>query len=270
MTSIEKIPGITAQECQALSQLGIKTITKMWEHIGVDYNNGIDELARKTKIDKVRLVELLKSQALVEAEGKNTSWMARNWLGLALLSFLLIILALFAYHVSQGTLTWLYQPLTSVPTVYAAKDLPAFHLLTEADLLEGTRKQIDGTFQDKEDLVGRFMLQDVVSGTAILGSWVSLPITDPSRTYLALSLPVPDHNLTLIQPGYPASITLTPRDTENSCPQTSLVDVIILAEESDGKSSAVVVALASEDIATLQRCLGSSDVIVVSGNQPPK
>jgi hypothetical protein len=74
--------------------------------------------------------------------------------------------------------------------------------------------------------------------------------------------------LALTQPGYPASIILTPRDPEHTCSTLSApIDVNVLAEQQAENESVLIVALQREALIALQSCLGYSDVIILQANQ---
>jgi hypothetical protein len=106
MTRIDKIPDITLAEVEALRSQNIHSITGLWDHISQDLDCGINNLADDTHIKKSRLVELLKAQALEEADRKG-SRAGRHWLELAILALLLLILTLFIYASSTGVLAWI-------------------------------------------------------------------------------------------------------------------------------------------------------------------
>lgn len=96
MIRIEKIPRITPDEIKALRSQGIRSVADLWHHLGQDLDGGIDSLVEHSGLEKIRLVELLKSLALSEAIRKG-SWAGRHWLELVLLGVLLLILALILY-----------------------------------------------------------------------------------------------------------------------------------------------------------------------------
>ena len=96
MTRIDKIPDITPAEVEALHTRNIDNTSALWREVGQDFNHSIDDLAEKAGIDKSRLVDLLKAQALVEFAHKG-SWAGRHWLELAILVLFLLILSLVFY-----------------------------------------------------------------------------------------------------------------------------------------------------------------------------
>jgi hypothetical protein len=105
MTRIDKIPGIKSNEVKVLHSQNISSITDLWSKIGQEFDHGIDNLADDTGIKKSRLVELLKAQAVKEAN-RQGSWAGRHWLELAILALLLLVLALLLYASSTGVLAW--------------------------------------------------------------------------------------------------------------------------------------------------------------------
>ena len=105
MTSIDKIPGISSDEANILHSQNIQRTSDIWSKIGQDFDHGIDKMAEDTGIEKSRLVELLKAQALKEAKHQR-SWTGRHWLELAILALLLLVLSLALYASSTGVLAW--------------------------------------------------------------------------------------------------------------------------------------------------------------------
>lgn len=96
MTRIEKIPHITPAEIDALRSQGIRSSADLWRSAGLDMDHGIDNLAKAAGIEKIRLIEILKNLALIEAERKG-SWVGRHWLELVIVAMLFLILALIIY-----------------------------------------------------------------------------------------------------------------------------------------------------------------------------
>lgn len=105
MIRIDKIPGIKPDEADVLRLQNIRSISDLWSRIGQDFDLGIDNLADDTGIEKSRLIELLKTQALREIK-RQGSWAGRHWLELAILALLLLVLALLLYASSTSVLAW--------------------------------------------------------------------------------------------------------------------------------------------------------------------
>jgi SAF domain len=269
MTDIDKIPSISPAEIAALRSQNILTITDLWQRVGKDFNQGINSLAEQTNIEPKRLVELLKSQALLESESRGASWPARHWLELALLALLLLVLGLFLYARSTAALSWSAPPIgwgqpALVLQVVASHDLPAYYRITPQDLASAVRPEQSGGIRDQAEALGSFTLREVVSGSVLLSDWLSTPIAAPTDEYALVSLPVASHMLKLVKPGEPASFMVAPRRPGTDCQTgTTLFDGLILAVQDEQEGASLVVAIPSSQLDALRLCLGFADVVVV-------
>jgi hypothetical protein len=267
MDKLEKIPGITLSELESLRRQGICTVTALWSRVGADFDKGLDAIAAQAGIDKERLVVLLKGQVLKESDSQE-NWLSRNWLELSLVAILLLVFGLYLYARSTGALAWVARPLGWRPAattqlVYTYKDIPAYHLLKEADLIERPGPATPGAFSARYEVVGRFTLEKIDSGEVLLSRQLSQPVVDRRLPYIVLSIPVAEHMVSLVSPGQPVSFFLAPRDPEATCEhQDTWFDGIVLKTQVDEDGASLLVAIPEKDLYALRACMGFSDLIV--------
>ena len=270
VASKERLIGLEKNEAAVLAETGIHTSTDLWEIVGRNPSAGIDMLSKDTGISKARLIAILRLQGVLEAERRKGSWSSRNWLELGLLIGLALILVLFLVSRSRGVLTalpapqgWL-GPRQAQVIVSAPDGLPAFHLVDEGDVSLAPGLLQPGSFEEVSDVVNRFTLEAIPSGTTLLTSQVSTPINETTNMRI-LSLPITSHQLAIIQVGQPVYILLSQnRSSGKPVSLTKPIKVIILSESTEGEKSSIIVAGTESDLKILATGLGYSEIIILS------
>ena len=70
---------MTSEEIRLLREKGINSIDDLWSSIGVDFDEGINKLASRAHVRRVRLLALLSARGVSEAGKADTPWLVRYW-----------------------------------------------------------------------------------------------------------------------------------------------------------------------------------------------
>lgn len=169
----------------------ITTFDQLWERIGANYDEGIELVAHTKGVSVERLREVLIEQALREKDQAGSSLLVRNWLVVALVTGLLVLVSLVLRLL--GTFAWLPPPLgVSTSIIVAANELAVGDVIRPEDLARARRPLTTDSFTETTVLEGLVVGQAVrrgqplrfgtltrlqVAATEDLGAGVIVPTT---------------------------------------------------------------------------------------------
>jgi hypothetical protein len=91
MPDISKLKGISKPEIQKLRAAGVQSIEQFWLRISEEGDNGFSDLASKTGINQVRLMNLLSTEGVRHAGKFGSSWLRKHVLDFVLMLGLLLL-----------------------------------------------------------------------------------------------------------------------------------------------------------------------------------
>jgi hypothetical protein len=276
-----------------LVQNGFDTVEDLWVEIGNDFFPGLAELARKCNLSPDQLIQVLgdgarpRQAASKERPDIFRFWLSEHWAEIfaALIAAVLLVILVVGAFIPRPTIL-----------VNANAGLPAFHVISESDVVVGRTVRRTDSFSDKSDVVGRYTLKNISPGTVLVGSQLSksrLSRTEvESRT--VLSVPLRSGSLLLpLEPGTHVRLLLSPRksaqgdgrcevnvlcgckrcDSTKNCAQilepskagldeVSVDDAIVLDIKREVEMLSIVVAIRDSDLAKLTLLLAASEVTV--------
>ena len=197
MTRIGALKGITRKETRQLRGKGIRTIDGLWARIGQDLDEGIGRAVEGTDIELGRLKELLAAQSVREGKKGQGSWPRQHWIEIVSVLAVAVLAALVLYTLVLKP----EHPLANQVVVKADAGLPALQVIGPDDVGLEEVPQESGAFQKPSDVVGRYPLEEIPSGSTLRAAQLgetSLSLADLEDRYL-LSIP-------LVDPGQGAGV----------------------------------------------------------------
>lgn len=257
MVKIKQIPGIEALTVEKLKRHQIHTLEDLWREMGDDYPAGLAQLGLKTGLEPGKIQQVL-------ARGAHEPEPRLGFNEIALLAAALLLLALLVWR-------WV-APLVSAPpqVLVAGQNLPAYHVLAEADLASAAKKAPAGSFTQPTQVAGRYLLRPLATGEAITKDLLSEKALDPAALtgQDVLTLPVPAEGLDpSLKPGDPAWLVLSPRDPPEGAPAAAAAGAveapaILLKLEKSGEVTLATVAIPKDQHAAIADALGYSLVVL--------
>lgn len=247
-----------------------KTVEDLWEQIGSDFSKGLAQLALETQTQPSELIQIL-ARAAREPKPKSERKpdRFRFWFGhhaLEALAFLIIL----------GILTGLLvRDLQRYDTVIVNSDLPAFHVIEEKDLIVDKKMKSQGSFNSKDEVIGRYLVKEVGKDEVLSADHVSkskLEVDDREKVsnsqILFLSVKAGAFRPSLTPPAR-VRLLFSPRKRDEP-PGAPLVaenitidDAIVLAVKEQTDSAIFTISFKTpQDAVKAASLLGTSDVFV--------
>lgn len=249
-----------------LAAHGIKTTGDLWFKVGPK-SDGAARLAREVGLTKDDIIEILVECAREQEAGAGRRhyrfwvWLRFYWPEALVLAIALVLVSLLAYNAVQLQDT----------VVLGDKELPAHHLIGEGDVKVAKRFRTYDSFRSGKDVMGRYLLRPAKPGQILLSGQLSAappPGATPGARRL-LSVPVKAGAVVpTLGPGSRARLLFSPRQRDPKATDAppgniSLEEVVVLAVNSQGDASSVLVAVKDDaDLAKAASLLATSDVFV--------
>lgn len=268
MARISHLPGIDPAVVATLQRHKMSTVDDLWAAIGSEFEEGIKKVAATTQITEAQLREILKQEAVAgelqsnTAEGRFVFVLRRYWRELLALLIIVVLLSLLVRNVI---------PRRDTVVVTAANGLPAFHVIQADDVHPARMFRVEDSFAVENDVIGRYLLQPVSHGAVLLKSQLGpAPLKEQLNGRQVLTIPIRVAALSsTIRPASTVRLVFSPRNQDVSkINKTDLIlnDVIVLAINRQGDSSAITVALKNvEDLTKALLLLSTSDILIAEG-----
>jgi len=151
--------------------------------------------------------------------------------------------------------------------VRAAGGLPAFRPITAADIDVSNTLSDTAAFTDKSQVIGRYALQPLRTGSVISATQLSetqiLTSTLAGRKLLTVPIQAGAVSSTLL-PGRVVSLLVSPRDAGASAQAPPpITEVVVWAVLSGESGSSLTIGVTDSDYTLLSRWLGSADLYVL-------
>ena len=274
MARISHLPNIDRDVVATLKRNKVVTVEDLWAEIGSDFTTGINQVAAATQIDEAQLREIIRQEAVAYKPRSNGRWhrflffVGRYWRELLALIIALVLLSLLVRNVVRRRDTLV---------VTAANGLPAFHVIRADDVQPAKMFRVEDSFAVENDVIGRYLLQPVSPGAALLNSQVGpKSLTGHLDGRQVLTIPIKGSAISsTVRPASRVRLLFSPRNQDVCCQNVSktgkpddlvLNDVIVLSINRQGDSSAITVALKSaEDLTKALLLLSTSDIFISEG-----
>jgi hypothetical protein len=275
MRDISRLKGLQGTELGKFRGAKIYNFTDLWSKIS---SEGVEGVQQATGIQRSRLVKLLVSEGLDEASAKQETILTRHWLDIAIILTFLAVILLFVQARAAGELSWVSRPWglpgTESQAVYVIRPegIPAYEQIRPEDVNVGLKPEVNGTLQEKEQVIGRFLLESVDTGDVIRSDQLSQPINNETA-YQVLSIPLDEFALSTAILGEQMNLLLSPITglTNVNLVKDGVIieDVLILniqqAEGDESGSGWIVAAVPADKVDELRDQLGSSQIYLLSG-----
>jgi hypothetical protein len=257
-------------------------VEELWEKIGSKFSEGIKQLSKETGVSYEALIQILAdgninsgaettgrrakskdwllgrhpSSLTFSDEWKKLRFRVRQYLPEVLAAIIIgTLLALLVLHA--------FRPRDAV---FVKSNLPAFHVITDQDVETGLAIVVPGAFASKEEVKGRYLLQQVTQGDRLYATQMSkLKLSDKEVTgRQILTLPVKTGVVSqTLAPLDHVNLYFSPRqiDKNNAGEVFSVEDVIVLAINRQGEASSLVVAIRA-DMSKVAALLGTYDLLI--------
>lgn len=272
-------------DAEKLEQKEITTIADLWRCVGVDFDAGIDVVAKKAIVDPELVYALLIADCLgdsrhtVEAPPLSPRkfpkriWIAikrlwyareRHWLEALLVVATLLLVAL---AIRTG---YVRPKIVEQVVVSPSTRLVPFEGIRAKDVVLKNQPAEKGTFISVEKIVGRFPLTMLPPGTTLREEQlVPDDLTATFRDRRTIAIPVNPRTLSpTLAPPTEVWLLLSARVTgEKAPPPVLLKDVILLSINRESDAGSIVVAVTDDGLKELVPVLGASEVFLL---QPAK
>lgn len=242
----------------------LRTSDDLWREVGPDFQAGLTEVNRKTRIARDRLVEALGAAAAAERRWR-LSW-GEALLGLACVALLALagLRVAEAFGVQPFPLSGLTAEVDQM-VVAPRGGLPAFHVLAENDLRPAPRPLTAAGMTHKADALGRYLLRPVAAAGVVRESDLSsirLPAAILAGRWIVtlhvdLSALGPQ-----VAPGTTALLALSPKPGTARPAVEAEALILDIAKGASGGPPVVTVAIAPERRAEIAAALGSAEVFL--------
>ncbi|HEU4433325.1 MAG TPA: SAF domain-containing protein [Pyrinomonadaceae bacterium] len=265
MTRISRLPNIDPAVVATLERHDVTTVEDLWAAIGSDFPKGIKSVVAKTTIDEAQLREIIKQEAVAGEPSSNTAagrflfFIGRYWREVLALVIAVVLLTLLIRSAVKRRDTLV---------VTAAYGLPAFHVIQAGDVEPVRMFRVDDSFAVENDVTGRYLLQPVSPGAVLLKNQLApAHLKDQLKGREVLTIPVKATAISsTIRPGSTVRVLFSPRNQDAAKTDLIIKDVIVLAINLQGDSSAITVALKnSDDLTKALSLLSTSDVLISEG-----
>lgn len=274
MTSLRSLSGLSDDARRKLErEVGIKTVTRFWAYVG---KHGIEEIASYLDIDADRLEDILADQAARERDDSINlygSWFENIFLWLRLWSkkggnilkdnwlvlLILLLVASLAVPVIRHTTFNTYILVTS-------DRIPAYHLVAEANVSKVFKRFAFGAFDNMEEAMGRYALEDIPAGALLKDAHLSrIRIDDPAwQERVVLTICVASESFPLAVPGREMSLLIsTPNGAENAQAGEIVEDVFVLEKNQRDGKSLITIAVHQNRAAELREKLGKAVLYLI-------
>ncbi len=263
MTKIEDISEILSQEKEQFLKFGLTSTTQLWTKVGE--SNDLVDLSNQIGIPIDRLVEIL----VIVGNSESTQIPKKNDVSLlwALVGIILLMstLSLFA----RLTLSIFSLPNNEV--FIADKDIPAFSLITNQDVISTTvsiwqsQEQLKSSINDKNDLVGKITIASIPKGNVIKEHDILDEALDSTLSYELVSFNVNLGNLHEgLTPGQTISLYFGGSSQGDQPKESVLISEVILLETIvDLNENSIIVAIPSEKIDLLKKISLDQNLVVI-------
>jgi hypothetical protein len=169
MAKIDRLPNILPEDATKLRSIGITTTEQLWEQIGYDYENGLNDVATSSGVPRDRLVGLLADYALQEITFERSDH-RRGDITLAIIGLCIVILLC---TVCVARISTVVKSNDTKQVAVALHDLPPFTVIQTADITQTTiTSAADNIITDIHDAVGQITLEPILESAPIHSSSV--------------------------------------------------------------------------------------------------
>ena len=238
---IARVKGLSASHAAGLKAEGIETFADLWSRVGEDYDHGIEQVARDSKVPNEVITALLVAEGLGQARIKH-GWLNQSLILTVLLAVLLLALG-----------SWLFTMRTNLPqqvVVVNPRGIQPFRVIAEDDVaLKRVPFRRGQTVSDLQTAIGSCALTKLEPQTPIRSDQI-LPANTSSGIAgkFIVSVPVKMNSLVLA-PKSGSRIALLPlseasKNTADT-PLTSPIEAILLGIDERKEISSLIVAVDS-------------------------
>ena len=224
-------------------------------------------------ITEAQLLEILKQEAVAGEARSNSSWhrfvffVGRYWREVLALVIAVVLLSLLVRNVVRRRDTLV---------VTAANGLPAFHVIRADDVQPAKMFRVDDSLTVENDAIGRYLVQPVSPGAVLLNSQLGpAHLKGRLNGRQVLTIPIKAAAISsTIRSGSTVRVLFSPRMQDvihqdvptTGTPDLIIGDVIVLAINLQGDSSAITVAFkTADDLTKALLLLSTSDVLISEG-----
>ena len=271
MARISHLPNVNQEAVATLERNNIVTLDDLWEEIGSDFRSGVARVVAMG-IDEAQVKEILNQEAVAGEARSNSSrdrfafFLSRHWREVLALVIAVVLLALLVRNVLQRRDTLV---------VTAPNGLPAFHVITADDVEPARMFRVDDSIAVESDVIGRYLVQPVAPRAVLLNSQLGpAHLKGQLNGRQVLTIPIKATAISsTIRAGSTVRVLFSPRPdvTRQDIPTTGtpdliIPDVIVLAINLQGDSSAITVAFKTgDDLTKVLLLLSTSDLLISEG-----
>jgi hypothetical protein len=271
MGRISKMSGVEAQLVNKLSARNVASVEELWLSIGPKFEKGIASFSGQDfKREQVVGILILGACAPVpKSTGKwhrFSFWLMNHGLELVALIIILILFSLLLLKVSRKQDT---------VVVTTSSELPVFHVVLPGEAGPKKLFKVPGSFANKGDVEGRYLLQGVSPGTILLENQLGPSelrgqldgrsvLTIPIRAGAISSMIAPASHVCLLFSPH----SRDPKSAATPLPTPSIHDLsidaaIVLTINRQGDASSITVAVRNnEDLIKTINLSSTSDVLI--------